>query len=65
VATDLGLVGFVRNERDGSVYVEAEGEKETLDRFVTWLRQGPPYAQVENVQIASGPVKGFPGFAIR
>lgn len=64
-AAGLGLTGFVRNEEDGSVYAEAEGEKASLDQFVSWLRRGPPHAVVEKVEIVPGPVKGFPGFNIR
>ena len=32
-ANRLGVAGFARNEPDGSVYIEAEGEKDALDEF--------------------------------
>jgi acylphosphatase len=64
-AVKLGLVGYARNEEDGSVQAEAEGEKESLDRFVAWCRQGPRHALVEAVEVTPGPVKGFPGFTVR
>lgn len=48
-AEQLGLTGFARNEPDGSVYMEAEGEPEQLDAFESWCWQGSPHAQVEDV----------------
>jgi len=64
-ASGLGLSGYVRNEEDGTVSAEAEGDKEALDRFVAWLRRGPPHARVEKVEVHPGPMKGFSGFNIR
>jgi acylphosphatase len=65
VASSLGLCGFVRNEQDGSVYIEAEGEIEKLDSFLDWCRKGPPRAAVSNVDITDGEMRGFKEFAIR
>lgn len=48
-AAGLGLVGYVRNRWDGSVEVVAEGPPEALNRFVSWLHAGPPFARVERV----------------
>lgn len=63
-ALELGLTGFVRNEADGSVYIEAEGEKDALDKLVAWCAVGPPKAEVERVALAEGEVKNFTGFEI-
>ncbi len=49
-AEGLGLSGFVRNESDGSVYVEAEGEEVDLEKLTEWCHQGPKFAQVERVE---------------
>jgi acylphosphatase len=64
-AERLGLSGFVRNEPDGSVYAEAEGEKETLDRFVEWCRRGPPHARVDMVAKTEGTLRDYQGFRVR
>lgn len=64
VAEELGLSGFVRNERDGNVYIEAEGPAEQLDKLVVWCKQGPRHARVENVEIKEGEVKGYKRFEI-
>lgn len=45
----LGLAGFVRNEPDGSVTFEAEGEKKSVTRLLSWAETGPPGARVEKL----------------
>jgi len=47
---ELGLRGFVRNEEDGSVRIEAYGETRKVEQLAQALRQGPPMAQVTEVQ---------------
>jgi acylphosphatase len=48
-ANGLGLTGWVRNERDGSVTVVAEGTEEGLETFLEFLHLGPPGARVSGV----------------
>lgn len=38
-AHELAILGFVRNEMNGTVYIEAEGEEENLRRFLDWCRK--------------------------
>jgi acylphosphatase len=64
-ARALGLSGFVRNERDGSVYIEAEGDDDALQQLVAWCRRGPPSAIVDDVQVTEGAIEGFGGFGVR
>ena len=49
-AKAFGLNGWARNMPDGSVEVLACGTSEQLDRLQAWLHQGPPLADVEQVQ---------------
>lgn len=49
-AEKLNIAGFVRNEPDDSVYIEAEGEEEKLKKFLGLCREGPPLAKVEKVE---------------
>ena len=49
-AQQLGLSGMVKNEQDGSVYIEAEGEEQKLKELIDWCHHGPDMAQVENVE---------------
>ncbi|HZG00832.1 MAG TPA: acylphosphatase [Chitinophagales bacterium] len=61
-ATQLGLNGFVRNERDGSVYIEVEGPADKLAIFTMWCQQGSTGARVDKVETEEGVVKGFDRF---
>jgi acylphosphatase len=47
----LGLVGKVRNRRDGSVEAFVEGPRAAVDDFILWCRRGPPAARVAGVQV--------------
>ena len=49
-AERLGLGGFARNEPDGSVTVEAEGDPAALVEFARWCEHGPPLARVDSCQ---------------
>ncbi len=49
-ATQLGLSGWVRNCPDGRVELVAEGEHETLEQLIVWCREGPPAADVTDVE---------------
>lgn len=51
-ADQLGINGIVRNETDGSVYVEAVGAEEKMNQFIEALSKGPsPSATVDRVVI--------------
>lgn len=64
VADEMGIKGFVRNEPDGSVYIEAEADAENLFRFTLWCHQGPEGARVEKVETNEGELKSFSDFRI-
>ena len=64
-AQEHGVTGFVRNEPDGSVYIEAEAEEHTLKNFVTWCHEGSPRSKVTAVETSPGALQGFEEFEIR
>jgi acylphosphatase len=65
-ASRLGLAGFVRNEPDGSVYLEVEGEQNIIDKLLVWIRKGgPPQGWVNDVDIESAALENFTRFEIR
>lgn len=64
VADDLGLAGLARNEADGSVHVELEGEEKEIERFVAWCHEGSELAKVEEVKVTRQPLNDFQGFRI-
>jgi acylphosphatase len=53
-----GVAGWVRNTPDGSVEVSAEGDAEPLTRFEQRIRQGPPGARVDRVEVTGRPGGG-------
>jgi len=63
IAEKLGVVGFVRNEPDGSVYAEAEGEEEILKVFLESCKKSK-IANVSEVTITKSDLKNFPDFRI-
>lgn len=65
VANVLGVVGFVMNKEDGSVYAEIEGEEEALSKMIDWSNKGPSGAKVEEVRVTEQPSKVFGEFEIR
>jgi len=64
-AEALGIFGWVRNEPDGSVYIEAEGSEEQMKEFVDWCQHGPTYARVEKVEHKEDELHGFQRFEIK
>ena len=64
-ATALGIAGFVKNMPDGSVYIEAEGEKDKLNLFLDQCRRGPSWSRVDNVTWHEAPPASFNSFSIR
>lgn len=63
-ADKLSITGFAENKPDGSVYLEAEGEKEKLNKFVKWCYKGPLAAKVEKVIISERNIKNFSQFEV-
>jgi acylphosphatase len=50
----LGIRGWVRNRRDGSVEAIVAGSREAVDRIVEWARRGPGPARVTSVEVFAG-----------
>ena len=64
-ARRLGLHGWVRNCRDGTVEFVAEGERPAVEQLVEWCHQGPPAARVVRVDVPWGGAEGrLEGFVI-
>lgn len=63
-AESLDLAGWVRNRPDGSVEIHAEGEKAKLEKLIVWCRQGPPSAQVKDVEIKWVSAEGLRSFEV-
>jgi acylphosphatase len=50
-AQALGLRGWVRNRRDGSVEALATGPAEAVQALIEWAQRGPVMARVERVEV--------------
>ena len=64
-AQRLGLSGLARNEPDGSVTVDVEGERAALEQFIGWCRHGPADAVVERLEAVPQEPVGRAGFQTR
>lgn len=61
----LGLVGWVRNRRDGRVEVVFEGDERAAEEMIAWCRRGPAGSFVDDVVVTWEPPTGaFRSFTI-
>ena len=64
-AMQLGVTGFVKNQVDGSVYIEAEASDDTLQQFFDWCHYGPSLSKVISVEIEEGKMNNFQNFTTK
>lgn len=67
LAKKINVNGIVKNENDGSVYVEAVGEKDKINLFIEELAKGPsPSASVDKIEITyDSSIQDYKGFSER
>ncbi|RJP76145.1 MAG: acylphosphatase [Candidatus Zixiibacteriota bacterium] len=64
-ARRLGLSGWVRNQWDGSVETEVEGDGAAVEEYVAQMRVGPRSGHVSGVELDYRPYEGkYTGFDI-
>ena len=59
-----GLVGWIRNEPDGSVSAQIEGPPDAVEEMIEAMRSGPPAARVDRLSALPGAVTEATGFEI-
>lgn len=63
-AAELGLRGFVCNKPDGSVYIEAQGDRTA--ELIEWVKAGgPPMGRVDEMHVEESEEKSFDGFKVQ
>ena len=50
-AEGFGVLGWVRNKRDGTVEAVFEGRQQDVDAMLNWCRQGPRMSRVDEVKV--------------
>jgi acylphosphatase len=61
-ARAIGVSGWVRNRRDGSVEVYAIGEPDLVERFTDRLREGSPASRVDRIDAQDADLHPIDGF---
>jgi acylphosphatase len=64
-AQRLGVAGWARNRADGSVELEVEGDPESVERMLAWLREGPDGSAVDGLDVSEAEPDGDDAFRIR
>lgn len=64
-AREAGVLGWVRNADDGTVQAHLEGPEGAVDGPLRFLREGPPGARVDEVEVEPARVEGHEQFAVR
>ena len=64
-ARELGVAGWVRNLDDGRVEAWVEGDSDSVESMVAWLRRGPSGARVEALEVSEVPPAGAERFEVR
>ena len=60
-AERLGVTGWVRNRKDGTVEAALHGWADEVEKMVDWMRRGPPVALVIRIDVSdsSGVYEAF------
>lgn len=65
LANRMHVVGWVKNELNGSVTVRAQADDNSLNAFIEAIRHSPtPYARVNDVKVTLSNIEDFKKFTI-
>ena len=64
-ALELNICGYVENKPDGTVYIEAEGNKLDIETFISWCELGPQWARVSRINKQEVPPINYSDFKIK
>jgi len=57
-AEKVGIFGWVKNLSDGRVEAVFEGEREAVEKLVSWAKKGPFWAKVRDFEVFWEDYKG-------
>jgi acylphosphatase len=63
-AAAKGVSGWVRNRRDGAVEAVFEGDDDAVESMISWCREGPSHARVDQVEVTDEEPLGERGFRV-
>lgn len=65
IADNMGIKGIVRNQNDGTVYIEAQGNSLLLSQFISAIKASKnPFAKVAKIEVSEIPVKKYNDFSV-
>ena len=65
IADNMGIKGIVRNQNDGTVYIEAQGNSLLLSQFISSIKTPKnPFAKVTKIEVSEIPVKKYNDFSV-
>ncbi|OZD46465.1 acylphosphatase [Rhodococcus sp. 06-1477-1B] len=64
-AERLGVHGWVRNRRDGSVEAVLVGDPDAVESVIAWAHDGPAGARVDDLDVLESGEQSASGFEIR
>jgi len=64
LADKLEIVGYIKNEEDKSMIIEAEGKGLALVQFVDWCKEGPQETHVDCIEIENAQEKHYNCFQL-
>ncbi|HYH59071.1 MAG TPA: acylphosphatase [Thermoleophilaceae bacterium] len=64
-AEAAGVAGWITNRADGTVEAVLEGDAGPVERVLDWMREGPPRADVERIDVTEEEPEGLNGFEVR
>ena len=64
-AQRVGVSGWIRNASDGSVKAHIEGTEAGVEQLIDRIREGPPGASVDDVQVQETAFESLDRFEVR
>ncbi len=62
--TARGVVGWIKNESDGSVMMHVEGDEAAIEQCLTVAKQGSTHARVERITVDQTPLEHHTTFVV-